>query len=182
MAALYYLLHSTFAAAGLFLLADLVVRRRASGDVLRAAPPIVQNGLFAALFFAAAIGMAGMPPLSGFLGKLLVLETVWEMPHSAWAWVAVLGGSLLTIVGFVKAGSSLFWKSTAMAPLPVTQVRAAHLVHAGPLALAPTVAAVAMLALLSAFAHPVSGYLEATAAQLFEPDAYIATVPAGKGG
>jgi multicomponent K+:H+ antiporter subunit D len=39
-------------------------------------PATVQNGLFAALFFAAAIAMAGMPPLSGFLGKLLVLDAL----------------------------------------------------------------------------------------------------------
>jgi hypothetical protein len=64
-AALYYMVHSTFAAACLFLIADLVVTRRAT-DTLRTRPPTVQNGLFAALFFAAAIAMAGMPPLSGF--------------------------------------------------------------------------------------------------------------------
>jgi multicomponent K+:H+ antiporter subunit D len=74
-AALYYMVHSTFAAACLFLIADLVVTRR-SGDTLRAEPATVQNGLFAALFFAAAIAMAGMPPLSGFLGKLLVLDAL----------------------------------------------------------------------------------------------------------
>lgn len=184
VAALYYLLHSTFAAAALFLLADLVVTRRGAGDVLRAAPATLQNGLFAMLFFAAAIGMAGMPPLSGFLGKLLVLETVWIMPHAGWAWTAVLLGSLLTIVGFAKAGSSLFWKSTVTEGPPVETGDAGH-APAGPLALAPTVAALAMLALLSAFAHPVSGYLEATADDLFAPDAYLAIIaptPAGEGG
>src|SRR6056297_2039281 len=65
-AALYYMVHSPFAAACLFLVADLVVSRR-SDDTLAAAPATAQNGLFAALFYAAAIAMAGMPPLSGFL-------------------------------------------------------------------------------------------------------------------
>jgi len=179
VAALYYLLHSTFAAAALFLLADLVVTRRGTGDVLRAATPIVQGGLFSALFFAAAIGMAGMPPLSGFLGKLMVLDTVWTMPHAGWAWAAVLIGSLLTIVGFAKAGSSLFWKPTALGEEAVAEGE-----PAGMTALAPTVVAVAMLALLSAFAHPVSTYLEATAADLYAPDAYLAIIAptVGEGG
>ncbi len=184
VAALYYLLHSTFAAAALFLLADLVVTRRREGDVLRAGMPIVQNGLFTALFFGAAIGMAGMPPLSGFLGKLLVLETVRDMPYWAWAWAVVLIGSLLTIIGFARTGSSLFWKPSAYAgeaPEPDETLDR----PAGALALAPTMAAVAMLGLLTVFAHPVSTYLEATAAQLFQPDAYLAIIPApepGKGG
>jgi len=186
VAALYYLLHSTFATAALFLLADLVVRRRAEGDILRASPPIVQNGLFAALFFGAAIGMAGMPPLSGFLGKLLVLETISDLPHAMGAWAVILIGSLFTIVGFVKAGSSLFWKSTTLEPVQGKTVPGKTVQEpAGALALAPSITAIAMLALLSAFAHPVSGYLEATAAQLFQPDGYLAVIPApepGKGG
>ena len=185
LAAMYYLLHSTFAAAALFLIADLVVTRRPGGDVLRPYPPIVQNGLFAALFFAAAIGMAGMPPLSGFLGKLLVLDTVRDMPYAMWAWGVILVGSLLTIVGFVRAGSSLFWKPTAL-PVPEGDGMPTADAHGpvGALALTPAVAALGMLVLLAAFANPVSGYLEATAAQLFSPDAYLATIadPAtGKG-
>ena len=53
------------AAAVLFLIADLVIARRA-GDRLSPQPPITENGLFAAIFFAGAIAMVGMPPLSGW--------------------------------------------------------------------------------------------------------------------
>jgi multicomponent K+:H+ antiporter subunit D len=42
-------------------------------------------------------------------------------------------------------------------------------------------AALAMLGLLAAFAHPVAGYLEATAAQLFDRAGYVAAV-LGPGG
>src|SRR6056297_2201429 len=114
--ALYYMVHSTFSAAALFLLADLVVSRRKGGDLLKAEPPTVQNGLFAALFFAGAIGMAGMPPLSGFLGKLVILDAIRDSNFMTLGWVAILLGSLLTIVGFARAGSILFWKSTAQVP------------------------------------------------------------------
>jgi len=180
VAALYYLLHSTFAAAALFLLADLVVTRR-GGDSLVAQGATLQNGLFAALFFAAAIGMTGMPPLSGFLGKLLVLDTIRELPYWSWGWAAVLIGSLLTIVGFARAGSALFWKPTEMPPVEMPAAPASAM------AIAPTMGAVLMLALLSAFAHPVSLHLEATAAQMFDIGAYTSfipetTPPLGKGG
>ncbi|EAQ04249.1 NADH dehydrogenase subunit N [Pseudooceanicola batsensis HTCC2597] len=177
-AALYYLVHSTFAAAALFLLADLVLARRRE-DWLRARPVTVQNGLFAALFFAAAIGMAGMPPLSGFLGKLLVLDALRAPGALAWAWSAVLVGSLMTIVGFARAGSMLFWKSTAVGaavrpPRPADEPEAPG--PAGVAQVAPTMAAVAVLALLAAFAGPLMNYLEGTTAQLFDREGYISTV------
>ncbi|MDZ4135660.1 MAG: monovalent cation/H+ antiporter subunit D, partial [Paracoccaceae bacterium] len=84
-AALYYLLHSTLATAVLFLVADLVLDRRGTDSLRKALPPIAQNGLLAALFFAGAIAMAGMPPLSGFLGKLSVLDAT-RGPGMALIW------------------------------------------------------------------------------------------------
>ncbi|SEO42910.1 multisubunit potassium/proton antiporter, PhaD subunit [Salinihabitans flavidus] len=173
-AALYYLVHSTFAAAALFLIADLIVTRRGA-DGLSAMPASVQNGLFASLFFAGAIGMAGMPPLSGFLGKLLVLDALRASPQMALAWVAVLLGSLLTIVGFARAGSTLFWKSTALPPEPVPADGAVP-AAARPVEVAPTMVAIAVLALLAALAGPVAGYLEGTATQLFDRGGYIGAV------
>jgi multicomponent K+:H+ antiporter subunit D len=109
------LLHGAFDLRGGLPVPGRRSRRHATrGDALSAEPPTVQNGLFAALFFAAAIAMAGMPPLSGFLGKLLVLDAMRAPGLIGWAWTAILLGSLLTIVGFARAGSTLFWKSTAV--------------------------------------------------------------------
>ncbi|SHL69723.1 multisubunit potassium/proton antiporter, PhaD subunit [Roseovarius litoreus] len=197
--ALYYLVHSTFSAAALFLLADLVVSRRQGGDLLRAEPPTVQNGLFAALFFAGAIGMAGMPPLSGFLGKLMILDAMKPTPEMVTAWVAILVGSLVTIVGFARAGSILFWKATAMAPDASEEADAAAEPNAeadaarrpagedaakrpaGAMEVAPTVLALAMLVVLAAGAGPVAQYLEAASGQLFDPAGYVSAVLGGQG-
>lgn len=179
-AALYYMVHSTFAAACLFLIADLVVTQR-SADALTPMPATVQNGLFAALFFAAAIAMAGMPPLSGFLGKLLVLDALRDPVYIGWAWPAVLVGSLLTIIGFARAGSTLFWKSTAI-PQPEPEDDGAPeagdvmVAKATPTQVAPTMLAVATLAGLAIFAGPVSAYLDDTSTQLFDRAGYIASV------
>ncbi|MBY5933522.1 monovalent cation/H+ antiporter subunit D [Tateyamaria omphalii] len=177
-AALYYMIHSTLAAACLFLIADLVVTRR-SADTLEAEPATVQNGLFAALFFAAAIAMAGMPPLSGFLGKLLVLDALQEPGFMVWAWSAILVGSFLTIVGFARAGSILFWKSTALA-VPEEQTDVDVTAEAPPPAttaqVAPVVLTLAALAVLAIFAGPVSAYLDNASAQLFDREGYVEAV------
>jgi multicomponent K+:H+ antiporter subunit D len=171
-AALYYVAHSTFATAALFLIADLVVTRRRN-DLLIAQPATVQNGLFAALFFASAIAMAGMPPLSGFLGKLLILDTLRAPGEIGWAWTAILVGSLFTIVGFARAGSILFWKSTATPPAADAPPEAPP---ARAWEIAPTMALVALLAALAVFAGPVANYMDATSAQLFDRAGYIAAV------
>lgn len=176
-AALYYLVHSTFAAAALFLIADLVVTRR-NGDLLTARPETGQNGLFAALFFAGAVGMAGMPPLSGFLGKLLVLDALRAPDAMVWAWSAILIGSLLTIVGFARAGSVLFWKSTAVVP-PVPETAepvSVPATDARPAEVAPAIIALSMLAATAIFAGPLASYLEGTATQIFDRGGYVAAV------
>lgn len=164
-AALYYMLHSTLAAATLFLIADLVTARRAGDSLRHALPPVAQQGLIAALFFAGAIAMAGMPPLSGFLGKLLILDAS-RGAGMALIWSTILITSLITIMGFARAGSVLFWKSHASPAEPDAR-------PAEPLAFVAVFALLAGLAALTVFAGPVMDMMQATAAQLYAPAGYI---------
>ena len=93
----------------------------------------------------------------------------------AWTWSAILIGSLLTIVGFARAGSTLFWKSTAM-PVPEGQDDDAPPAKATALEVAPSITALVVLGALAIFAGPVSGYLRDTSAQLFDRAGYIGAV------
>lgn len=182
-AAIYYLIHSTLAAAILFLIVDQVRARRGTG-ALAALPPMAGSGLIAALFFAGAIAMAGMPPLSGFVGKLLVLDAVADHPLWVWAWAVVLGTSLVAILGFARAGSVLFWKAHEAAPAASAPVRGAA---GGPApapadqpapgaALGAAGALIALVVALTVFAGPAMRLAEATAAQLHDRRDYIAAV------
>jgi multicomponent K+:H+ antiporter subunit D len=164
-AALYYVLHSTLAAALLFLLADLIAARRGHDDFAQPAPAFAQSGLLGSMFMMAAIAMVGLPPLSGFVGKFMILQALSE--HAATAWSAVLLGSLVTMVGFGRAGSALFWRDTGLAPQP-----AKH-----PPAQPQAFAAVFMLALglvaLTVLAGPITQWLAQTAQGLLAPAPYI---------
>ncbi|WP_068808627.1 monovalent cation/H+ antiporter subunit D [Thauera phenolivorans] len=176
-AALYYTLHSTLAAGALFLIADLVAERRgALRDRLAPAPRFPQGELIAALFFVAAIAMAGMPPLSGFVGKLLILDGVRDSAHAAWFWALVLSTSLIAIVGFSRGGSIVFWKSHAFesAPQPSRRAGALPFVAVGGL--------LAGLVAITVFGGPVHAWLNLTAAQLFAPADYIEAVLGIAGG
>ena len=157
-AALYYMLHSTLATAALFLLADMI----APGD--SADTKTAPSGVTAALFMAAAIAMAGMPPLSGFVGKLLVMDAL--RGQAALMWTAILLSSLLTIVGFARAGSRLFWKPDALERPASPQPH--------PAATAPVFALLTGLAALTVLAGPITLWLDITAASLHAPAAYIA--------
>ncbi len=157
VAALYYLVHSTVAGALMFLVADLILRRRGTGE-LRARTAIPQAGLIASLFFLAAIAAAGLPPLSGFIGKLLVLQAT---SGSAWTWAVILAGSFVMIVGLARAGSVLFWAAerSKTPPAPVTDRRA----------LAATLALAAVGVALTLLAGPLTDWLEPAAALLIDP-------------
>lgn len=183
LAALYYMLHSTFAAAALFLVVDLVVARRGkAGDRLQVSQTMLQNGLVASLFFVAAIGMAGMPPLSGFPGKLLILKVSMDSPQMVTIWATILISSLLTIVGFARAGSIMFWKTAAVEPVgddnpPVEPGVTPHLQEPSTgLAATAVIAALSGMVLLTVSAGPVSAYLEATSIQLHDTAQYIGAV------
>ncbi|MFC4175438.1 monovalent cation/H+ antiporter subunit D [Microvirga sp. GCM10011540] len=171
-AALYYTLHSTLIGAALFLLSDLIARRRGRWrDDLEPSPVMAQAPLMGALFFLAAIAMSGLPPLSGFIGKIMILDATRPSGAVGWIWAVVLATSLVVILGFSRAGTTLFWKSEAVAgePEPMPQ----------PARAMPVMAAAALVAgtvLLSLWAGPVTRHLEATARQLVDPRAYVEAV------
>jgi multicomponent K+:H+ antiporter subunit D len=170
--ALYYVLHSTLAGAALFLIVDLIASRRGEhGDALTVAPRFRQSEVLSGLFFLAAIGIVGLPPLSGFIGKLLILDGVRAAPEAAWIWGVILITTLIGVLAFARAGSRIFWQSASVEgsiPDGTPQGRRGGLVAAGSL--------LAALAILSVMGGPVTAYTEATAVQLFEPQQYIDAV------
>ncbi len=170
-AALYYIVHSTLAAGALFLISDLVRTSRANLD-LTAQPPIGGAALTAAFFFVAAIAMAGLPPLSGFVGKLLILDAAFDTAHVVWVWAVILTASLISVVGFARAGSILFWKAESVE----AGEGAAAAVTPSVLSYTAVGGLIAMLVAHTVFAGPATGYTTAISDQLFAPDRYISTV------
>jgi multicomponent K+:H+ antiporter subunit D len=171
-AALYYIVHSTLAGAALFLIVDLVKSSRPS-LVLRAMKPVAGAALTAGLFFAAAIAMAGLPPLSGFIGKLLILDAAYTSSWAVWIWAVVLISSLISVVGFARAGSIVFWKSNA---IEADDIADDELEAPSALAYLAAGGLVALLAAHTVFAGYAHDYMIATSEQLFAPEPYISTV------
>jgi multicomponent K+:H+ antiporter subunit D len=106
----YYLLHSTIITGALFLIADLIGSQRgAAMDRFVQARPVSQATFLGGVFLVAAIAAIGLPPLSGFVGKALFLQSTSQFAEQVWVWPALLISSLLALVAFSRAGSTLFW-------------------------------------------------------------------------
>ena len=157
-ALLYYLVHSTLATAALFLLADLIANQRGkSGDRLVNGRKIAQPVLLGTAFIVVALSIVGMPPFSGFIGKLLLLQAVPQGSAMLWYWSFLLGSSVVLLIALSRAGSILFWQvsgSDVEARLAGGRRSTALLllVMASPL--------------LSLFAGPLTAWCQAAAVQL----------------
>jgi formate hydrogenlyase subunit 3/multisubunit Na+/H+ antiporter MnhD subunit len=111
-AGLYYLAHTTFAAAALFLLADVIAMGRGTlQDRLDPGPAIANASLVGSLFFITAILVSGLPPLSGFLGKYMVLRAAVDAPSMPWVLGVILTSGLFAVIALARSGSLLFYKA-----------------------------------------------------------------------
>jgi multicomponent K+:H+ antiporter subunit D len=169
-AALYYMANSTLVVAGLFLLAELVAAQRGDvADRLEPASPVAQPALLGLLMLLAAASAAALPPLPGFIGKLMILEASSAHAWQAAIWIVVLGVGFLTLVGLARAGSVLFWHMRPELPPCGDAGTSPKLVGA-------TVALLGATVLMSVFAAPLSRYTAAAAEQLQDRKAYARAV------
>jgi multicomponent K+:H+ antiporter subunit D len=166
---MYYLANSTLVVAGLFLLAELVASQRGdAADRLEPASPVMQPALLGSMMLLAAASAAGLPPLPGFIGKLLMLEAasvhVWQVA----IWTTLLGVGFLTLVGLARAGSILFWHVRSDMPGSAS--------GASPKLIFATMALLAVTVAMSVWAAPIQRYTAQAAEQLLDREAYARAV------
>jgi multicomponent K+:H+ antiporter subunit D len=170
-AALFYLVHSTLVVAALFVLSDLIARQRGAdhADRLVPGPALNQPALLGVAFLVGAATLAGMPPSSGFLGKVMILHSVQGAADTAWVWGVILAASFVAVLSCARAGSLIFWNIASPAPAAqVPPVRGAQWL--------PFAALLGGCVLLVVFAAPAQRYAEATAAQTVSREGYVAAV------
>jgi multicomponent K+:H+ antiporter subunit D len=174
-ASLFYMANSTLVIAGLFLLSELVAAQRGTvGDRLEPASPVAQPTLLGLMLLLSAASVAGLPPLPGFLGKLMILEASLSHASAVAVWVVVLLVGFFTLVGLARAGSILFWS--------VREQGQSAASGASPRLLMATLALLGASVAMTAFAAPLKRYTDATARQLVDRAAYARAVLGGQGG
>ncbi|EZP32410.1 monovalent cation/H+ antiporter subunit D [Pseudomonas sp. RIT288] len=204
-AALFYLVSSTLALSALFLLAELIERSRSANEIPledesellprpqeSLQPPkginlddeqkavvgqvIPWTMAFLGLsFIACALLIIGMPPLSGFIGKLnligallnpLGLGTDAPISNAAWALLALLILSgLASLMAFARMGIQRFWTPEER-PSPLLRK----------LECAPIFLLLGLSIALTFKAEPLLRYTQATADALNNPQQYVMAV------
>ncbi|WP_030130597.1 monovalent cation/H+ antiporter subunit D [Pseudomonas sp. QTF5] len=206
-AALFYLVSSTLALSALFLLAELIERSRSAnemplfddGELLpqpleSLQPPkginldddqkavvgqvIPWTMAFLGLsFIACALLIIGMPPLSGFIGKLSLLSALLnplglgngsDEPVSNGAWgllVLLILSGLASLIAFARLGIQRFW---------TPQERPSPLLRR--LECVPIVILLGLSIALTFKAEPLLRYTQAAAQALNNPQQYVMAV------
>ena len=111
--ALYYMVHSTLIGAAFYILSGWITSQRGEfKDHFKIAPQMKQNTLVSIVYFIIALMMAGLPPFSGFFGKVFILQASGQSEHQMLIIFTVLLVSLLSILAFTRVGFILFWRSS----------------------------------------------------------------------
>ncbi len=174
-AAMYYTLHSTVVIAGLFLFVELIASQRgAIHDKLQPAPAVREPVLLGVMMLFGAASAAGLPPLPGFLGKLMILESSGGLAAQPWVWTVVLVVGFLTIIGLARAGVVVFWH--------VQPDGAEHASGSSAKLLSAPLMFMAVTVAMAVLASPIKRYTDALAQQLTDKAAYAQAVLQRQGG
>lgn len=117
-AAIFYMMHGILIKALLFMIAGIVGRLGGSFELSKLGGLYQERPGFSILFLLAALSLIGIPPLSGFWAKLLIIDA--GLHHDAATVIAfVVLVSLLTFIPLIRIWSEAFWKSKPL-DMPAT--------------------------------------------------------------
>jgi multicomponent Na+:H+ antiporter subunit D len=170
-ASIFYTVHTMLVQTGLFLSAGAMARAGGGYDLRRLGGLVRDHPGFSALFAVLALSISGIPPLSGFWAKALVIDAAFRSgtPGSGWLVVVALVTGFLTLYSMSLLWTQAFWRPRDR-PIRVRRIPTAM------------IAAVAVLAACTAgmglAIEPVARLSRAAAARLMTPEA-VAQAPDG---
>jgi multicomponent Na+:H+ antiporter subunit D len=192
--AIYYVAHHIVVQTTLFLVVGLIERQAGASTLQRLGGLAAASPLLAMVFMVPALNLGGIPPFSGFIGKVALLQAG-AQSGSVLAWLLVAGSvstSLLTLYVMARVWTKAFWRARADAPEGALAMAApaALLDDSEDVAyadrddvgrmpvgmLVPTGALIAVGLALTVFAGPIFSYSERAAAEVLDRGQYISAV------
>ena len=181
-ALLFYLVHTTIVTAALFLLTDALSRDRGTlADAIEKGPRLYRFLALGAAFLVLGVAVSGVPPLSGFLAKMMLLQSIRDTGTAAPAWIAVLLSGLVVALVMARAASAFFWEpGRASRRSEMVSTEPGNTRDSPPGLRVALLLLVPLAALLTLAAGPVAGYTRATAEQLEARETYVAILFRGQ--
>ena len=106
--AIFFIMHNMVVKCCLFLCGGLMIEHAGDDDLGKIGGLLKRAPWLATLFMIAALSLAGLPPLSGFFGKWVLLSAGFRAEHYVVVSIAVLT-SLFTLLSMLKIWSYGFW-------------------------------------------------------------------------
>lgn len=175
--AIFSVAHEIVVLSALFLAAGIVEHLTGTAALSKLAGVAHRGPAIALLFAVPAASLAGIPPLSGFVAKLLLLQAGLAADRGVIVTMR-LAVALLTILSMAKIWSDVFWGDPRRAAEPSAEPAVAvpaggSQLRPGGLMIAGTAALVAVTLGMSADAGPLYGLTLRAANDLIDPGAYL---------
>ncbi len=166
--AVFYVLHHIIVKTNLFLIGGLMARMQGSYQLKQLGGAYATTPWLAVLFLIPALSLAGIPPLSGFWAKLVIVRSGLEIGQYLIVGVSLLV-SLLTLYSMTKIWNEAFWKAQP-ASLPRKPQPA-------PIMMVVPIAFLACITILIGLnAQVLYTFSERAAQELINPEPYIRAV------
>lgn len=173
---IYFIVHNIVVKTNLFLVAGSSNELRDTYDLYKLGGLYAERPVLAVLFLVSAMSLAGIPPLSGFVGKFLLVLA--GLRAERYAIVAVaLGVSLLTLYSMTKIWAEVFWKPRPQVASEALSPDEARLrVRSYRRTLPPIVLLAVLSIAMGVIAEPLYRLAHRAAEQLANPAEYITAV------
>ena len=164
--AVLFLVHQIPVKTVLFLVGGLVEDDQGTSALGRVAGLVHRRPAVALLFALPALSLAGLPPFSGFVAKLALIEAGVAVTATAIVAVALVG-SLLTLLSMSKIWLGAFWGAPTGPSLPVSPTSSVRTM------VGATAVTVAVTLGIAVWAGPLWDMSERVATELVDRTPYI---------
>jgi multicomponent Na+:H+ antiporter subunit D len=168
--AIFFTIHNMVAKTNIFLVSGIINRTKGSFYLKNIGGLYKQSPIIAVLYILPAFALAGVPPLSGFFAKFILIKAGIESQQYVIVAVAI-GTAMLTLYSMIKIWNEAFLKKP-----PQEDENEINFTQPGFGALVPSIILGATSLLMGVFVATVFSYTMLAAEQLFEPANYIESV------
>lgn len=165
--AVFYLIHDMLIKGALFLIIGIMIHVTGTSNLREMGGLIKTHAPLGWLFLIAAFGLAGIPPLSGFVGKLLIVQGGFEHGQ-LFGTIVILLSSLIVLLSVIRIFIYAFW-GEPVALQPTNRKTYKHMMF-------PTVILVALSVLYGVGTEWIFPYVSDAANVLLDPSSYINAV------